>query len=191
MAGDDMGRLIYLVLLGAAVVGWLLMQGREARSKMVQQAAIWGLIFLGTIAAVGLWSDIRRTTLALPEIAGDTITIPRSRDGHFHLTLDINGAAVPFVVDTGATNIVLSRSDARQVGIDPDSLRYLGEAQTANGIVRTARVKLDEVRLGDLQDRNLTAYVTDGAQEGSLLGMDYLRRFPELTIRGNELVLRR
>jgi aspartyl protease family protein len=67
---------------------------------------------------------------------------------------------------------------------------YTGTASTANGIVRTARVTLDEVQLGPFTDEGFPAYVNDGQMDGSLLGMDYLRRY-RIQIEGNAMVLSR
>jgi aspartyl protease family protein len=94
------------------------------------------------------------------------------------------------MVDTGASNVVLSRTDARRLGIDPDSLAFVGAAQTANGTVRTALVRLPEVSLGPWQDRNVAAYVNDGNMDLSLLGMDYLGLF-RLEIADDRMILRR
>jgi aspartyl protease family protein len=104
--------------------------------------------------------------------------------------LEIAGQPVEFMVDTGASSVVLTREDAQKLGIDPDTLVYLGTAQTANGIVRTARVTLDDVRLGDFTDPTLKAYVNDGDMGGSLLGMDYLGQF-HIEIAADRMVLRR
>jgi aspartyl protease family protein len=103
----------------------------------------------------------------------------------------VNGEPVRFVVDTGATQIVLSKSDARRVGLDVDDLVYLGRAYTANGEVRTAPVKLDTVSIGPIKDSNVRAVVNDGAMEGSLLGMEYLQRFSSVEIGGGKLILTR
>lgn len=191
MNGDDFGRLIYLGLLGAAVAGWFIAQNRQSASKTAQQAAVWGLIFIGVIAAIGLWSDIRRTTLRPVEIGTDQIEIPRAADGHFHLNLKVNSVPVGFLIDTGATNIVLSQQDATRIGIDTNALRYLGEAATANGTVRIARIRLDTISIGDFTDSRVAAYVNQGDMEGSLLGMDYLNRFSEVSIRSDIMILRR
>jgi aspartyl protease family protein len=84
MTGDQIASFAYLVLLGSAVAGWLFLQSRQSRSKLVQQAAIWGLIFVGVIAAVGLWSDIRRDVLPRQEfVSSQEIRIPRQPDGHY------------------------------------------------------------------------------------------------------------
>ena len=96
-----------------------------------------------------------------------------------------------FIVDTGATQVVLSQRDAKRIGLDPDGLRYSGMARTANGTVRTAPVTLDRVGLEGMIDRNVSAVVNEGAMDGSLLGMSYLRRFGRIEIAGNQLVLER
>jgi aspartyl protease family protein len=95
------------------------------------------------------------------------------------------------VVDTGATDIVLTKEDAARAGLDPDSLRYLGRAGTANGEVRTAYVRLNDVRLGDITDRDVAAVVNGGQMDQSLLGMGYLQRWGRIEIAGGELILTR
>ena len=98
---------------------------------------------------------------------------------------------VDFIVDTGASNVVLSQQDAERVGIDTDTLIYGGRASTANGEVRTARVMLQDVRLGELDEGSLRAFVNEGELDSSLLGMSYLRRFGRVEITPNMLVLER
>lgn len=171
-------NLIYLVLLLAAVGGWMLVEYRQRMGQALRIAVAWGLIFLGMMAGYGLWSDLRFDLLPRQMVTGaGTLEVPRARDGHYYLTLEVNGKAVKFMADTGASNVVLSRSDAQSLGIDPDSLAYLGQATTANGVVRTARIRLPEVTLGPFTDRDLPAYVTEGDMGISLLGMDYLGQF--------------
>lgn len=193
MSTDDVGQFIYLMLLLAAVGGSFLLRRRGQGETMLRHAAAWGLIFFGVIAVIGLWGDIRSTILPRQEVFAESgrVEVPRGPDGHFHLTLDVDGKPVTFIVDTGASNLVLSSEDARTVGIDPDRLPYAGEAMTANGPVRTARVRLEEVRLGPHVDRGVTAWVSGGEMPGSLLGMDYLRRFERLEIAGDRLILTR
>ncbi|MFN3973465.1 MAG: TIGR02281 family clan AA aspartic protease [Gemmobacter sp.] len=191
MGDAEFGRLIYLVLLGAAVGGWIIVEYRGRMGFAMRTLVAWGLIFMGVMAGYGLWEDIRRTALPTQAAISDgRIEIARAGDGHYHLTLQIAGTPVRFLVDTGATNVVLSQTDARRVGIDPSTLAYVGSARTANGTVRTARVQLSDVRLGDIRDDRIPAYVTDGQMEGSLLGMDYLRRF-RVEIADNRMVLTR
>ena len=96
-----------------------------------------------------------------------------------------------FLVDTGASGIVLSRRDAEKVGLDPGGLAYLGTAQTANGRVATAGVRLGLVRLGTFTDTGVPASVTEGGLDTSLLGMSYLDRFANIAISGDVMTLTR
>lgn len=193
MNSDDLGSLIYLIVLLAAVGSWVFVQNRQSLGKTAQQLAIWGLIFLGVIAAYGLWDDIRHTVMPQQAVLSDTgqITVPRARDGHYYLSLEINGTPITFLVDTGATEIVLTQNDAKRLGIDTAALNYFGRAMTANGEVRTARVTLETVALDSIIDQNVAAWVNEGALEDSLLGMSYLQRFASFEIRNSELILTR
>ena len=192
MSGDNIAQLLYLMLLAIAIAGWFFVQNRDSIGKLAQQAAIWGMIFLGAIAIAGLWDDIRGSLSPQQAVISDqAIEVPRGFDGHYHLTLTVNGTDVDFVVDTGASQVVLTRQDAVRVGLNPDDLRFIGSAATANGIVATAPVRLDEVALGPIRDRNLRAVVNDGELFSSLLGMEYLSRFSSIEIRDDTLILTR
>jgi len=178
MDGDTIARILYLSLLLAAVGGWVMVEYRKRMGQALRTAVAWGLIFLGIAAGYGLWTDLR-TDIAPRQMATEngSVEVPRARDGHYYITLQINGTNVEFLADTGASNVVLSRSDALRLGLDPGSLAYLGEAMTANGVVRTARVRLPQVTLGPFEDQQVAAYVTQGEMDMSLLGMDYLGQF--------------
>jgi aspartyl protease family protein len=190
MDGDQIARIAFLGLLGAAVAGSYLMSQRGNMGKVAQQASIWGLIFVGVIAAVGMWGDIQQTVAPRQQINSEgIITVPRSPDGHYYLTLDINGVPIPFVIDTGASQVVLSQQDAARVGINPQELRYLGQASTANGTVTTATVTLYSVALAGVTESNVRAVVNGGPMDGSLLGMTYLNAFSAIRIEGSEMVL--
>jgi len=193
MDNFDTARLIYLVLLGGAVVLWFFAQNRASLGKVTQQALVWGLIFVGVIAAVGLWGDIRQTVQPTQTVVaqGNRIKLPRAPDGHYYLTAEVNGTPIRFVVDTGASQIVLSQSDAREAGLDLSDLIYTGRAYTANGTVRTAPVKLDSITIGPIRDHDVRAVVNEGAMDESLLGMEYLQRFSSVEIGGGKLVLTR
>jgi aspartyl protease family protein len=188
----DTTRLVYLVILGAVIGLWFFVQSRESLGKLAQYAAIWGLIFLGAVAVVGLWGDIRQTVQPRQSVMAEgRIELPRAPDGHYYLTAQVNGVPLRFVVDTGASQIVLSQQDARRAGIDTGSLVYTGRAFTANGEVRTAPVRLDRVEVGAIRDGDVRAVVNGGDMAGSLLGMEYLQRFSRVEITGGKLVLER
>lgn len=192
MDSYDIGRLTYLILLGAAVVGSFFMMNKASLGKSLQQLAIWALIFIGAIGAYGLWNDIQRDVIPRQSVVSSgVVEVPRRGDGHYYLTLQLNGTPVQFVVDTGATDVVLTKADARRAGIDPESLAYIGSAMTANGPVRTAPTRIDQVTLGDITMQNVKAYVNEGTMDTSLLGMAYLSRFERIEITNDRLILTR
>ncbi len=193
MSENDIGRLIFLIILGGAIVFWFLAQNRSSINRTLQQAVIWALLFLGVIAGYGLWADVRHTIMPRQAIFEEQgrVAVPRSPDGHYYLTLDVNGASVDFVVDTGATGVVLSQQDAERMGLEMDALVYMGRAMTANGEVRTAPIRLDSMALGPIVDHNVPAWVNEGDLDQSLLGMAYLQRWDRIEITQGELILTR
>ena len=193
MDADNTARILYLSLLGAAIAFWFFTQNRQSLGRTMQMIAAWVFIFMGVIAVVGLWEDIRGTVAPGQRmtVTDSRVEVPRAPDGHYYLQMMVNGAPVDFMVDTGASQMVLTMQDAERAGIDPDSLNFFGRAMTANGEVRTAPAQLDSVRLGEFTDSDITAWVNEGDMEQSLLGMEYLQRWSSIQITGGALVLER
>ena len=184
-------RLIYLVILGTAIAGWFIAENRQSLGKSARMALAWGLIFLGFVAAYGLWEDIQGDFLPQQAVLEDgrLIEIPRGRDGHFHLMLELDGTDVDFLVDTGASDVVLTKNQAERIGLDLDDLAFVGTARTANGEVRTAYTTIGEIALGPVIFRNVSVAVNSGEMSGSLLGMAYLDRFSRIEIAGGQMRL--
>ena len=193
MDSDQIGSLIYLLLLGGAITSWVFFQNRDRLGQKLQHLTVWALLFVGVIAGYALWDDIRRVTMmshSVREATGE-ITVPRALDGHYYLTLQITDEPVRFVIDTGATDMVLPLADARRTGVAVNERDFYGEARTANGIVRVAPVVLERVAIGPIVDTRLRATVNEGDMDTSLLGMRYLERFERIEIRGDQMVLAR
>ena len=192
MSGDERAYFFYLLILLLFIGGGFLFGYRQKLSTTLQQAAIWMLIFVGVVIAYGFSDTLKQQIMpSRATQSAQGFEVQRARDGHFYLTLQVNGKNIPFVVDTGATDIVLSRDDAEKIGIDPESLSYIGRANTANGVVKTATTVLDRIALGDTVDYDVRASVNGGQMDGSLLGMAYLNRFSEISMRGDRLILKR
>jgi len=193
MDKDSSIHLVYLILLGLMAASWFFSQKRQSLNKTMQQIVLWVFLFGGVVVLYGFRDQLRQQIMPrhAVETSAQKFSIARATDGHFYTTLTINGTDVGFVIDTGASGLVLSQQDARRLGFDPGALDYVFRANTANGVVRTARVKLDRVSLGSVQDANFTAWINDGQMDGSLLGMSYLSLFSHLEITGNTLYLTR
>ena len=190
MDGDNTARLIYLGLLLASLGGWVMVEYRKRMGAALRSALAWGMIVVGLMAGYGLWGDIRKDIMPIQSVSGGEVTIPRAGDGHYYPSVSVGGQEIDFMADTGASSVVLSPSDARALGIDPETLTFLGQAMTANGVVRTATVTLHDVTFGPFHDASVTAQVNEAEMENSLLGMDYLGRF-SVTMAGDKMVLRR
>jgi aspartyl protease family protein len=142
----------------------------------LRQALAWGLIFTGVAAGYGLWKDLRPREAA-EVMVGERLLLRPAPDGHFYATLAIGGVEIQTLIDTGASAFVLTGADAQALGFETERLDYSGQAQTANGLVKSAPVRLGEVALGPYFDREVEAEVTAGDLDISLLGMSYLSRF--------------
>ncbi|WP_460273665.1 retropepsin-like aspartic protease family protein [Celeribacter sp. ULVN23_4] len=188
----DTARILYLSLLLGAVGFYYIVANRKRMGQMVRHAVLWALIFIGVLAGYGLWQDVGpRLAPSQMSIGDGTVEVDRDHSGHFSVMAEVNGTPVEFLVDTGASNVVLSLDDAKRAGIDTDNLAFTGRAQTANGSVRTAAVRIDTLNLEGITDSRVRAYVTDGELFGSLLGMDYLQRYESIEIKQNKLILTR
>jgi aspartyl protease family protein len=109
--------------------------------------------------------------------------------GHFFAQGVINGNQVRMLVDTGASLIALPAADAQRMGID-----YLrgsrGTVSTANGVVPVYRVRLDTVRIGDLEMNQVDALVQEQGLPIALLGMSFLNR-TDMRRSGEQMTLQR
>jgi aspartyl protease family protein len=110
--------------------------------------------------------------------------------GHFLVEAVVNGVPVDFMVDTGASHVVLRLQDARKLGFTAANLDFSQTFQSANGPVRAAPVELRELRIGQLQLLDLEASVNDGPLPISLLGMSFLRRLSSYEVARGRLILR-
>lgn len=196
MLPDDpqaQARLLYLALLGMALASGMVYRYRGRLGTALQHAAIWVLIFLGATLAIGfrepLLNQLNPDRAA--RMSDRSVELRRSNDGHFHAGLVVNGTGIRFVVDTGASALVLSRRDARRAGIELGGLNFVIPTSTANGRVFGAPVRLDEVEFGGFVDRDVPAMVNGGDSGESLMGMDYLDRFRSMRIDGDRLLLER
>jgi clan AA aspartic protease (TIGR02281 family) len=110
--------------------------------------------------------------------------------GHFLVEAVVNGVPIDFMVDTGASHIVLTQKDARKLGLTPASLQFTQEFRTANGTVRAAPVELRELRIGQFRLFDLEASVNGGPLPISLLGMSFLQRLSSYEVARGRLILR-
>ena len=110
------------------------------------------------------------------------------RGGQYWVTAEIDGVAVRFLVDTGASHVVLSPRDGERLGLDDGLLEYSQVFQTASGYTRAAPVVLDDVRIGQLQLDGIEAAVNQSQMGASLLGMTFLRELDGFQVEDGKLI---
>ena len=194
LTADQTMRLVYLLILLVAVGSYALVASRGRIATTLRHLVLWALLFTGVAAAYELWTGSRGAMVAVEANGASAVVLRRAFDGQFHLDLQItgaNGRATPvrFIVDTGATDLVLTQEDAARLGYDAGSLRWGGVASTANGVTRTARVNLPQVMLEGRLARDVPALVNEGALHASLLGMGFLERFQRIEITRDRLTI--
>ena len=120
--------------------------------------------------------------------AVNSLTFRANRQGHVVLDAFVNGAPVHFLVDTGATMVVLTMRDAEAAGIGRNNLEFTMRTMTANGPSRAAPVRLRELRIGQLSLDDVSAAVVENV-ELSLLGQSFLTRLDSYEMRDGVLTL--
>ena len=197
---DGQVHVVYLVLL-ATMVGSAVLLGRRIGLKTALRNALsWIAIALVLILGYSFRHDFiavkdRIVGEILPHRAVETgpgrVAFRAASGGHFQVEATVDGVAIRFLVDTGASDIVLRPADARRLGFDLDRLRFSRIYQTANGTVRGAPVTLGEVTVGPIRLANVAASVNGAPMNQSLLGMSFLNRLSGYEVRGNVLTFHR
>jgi len=161
-----MKSLLFVIALGIAI-GLLLPAGKPAEP-----------VAAGVAAA------------ASPFDSRPSVTrVDRSDGGHFYVDAEVNGQAVRFVVDTGASSVALTMDDARRIGIafEPSEFNVIGSG--ASGPVRGKPIILDKVSLDGKEVMKVRGAVLEGL-DVSLLGQTYLSRITAVEMHGDYMSLR-
>jgi len=184
-----------LVVIAACVVGLRRVRiGTAAKQLLAWVAVGFVLVLLYSFRGeLGMVKD-RMAAEFLPQDgmvtqAGDVV-FRRGADRHFHIEAMIDGVPVRFMVDTGASDVVLTPRDARRIGIPAGELTFNRVYSTANGRVTGAPVRLGEIRVGSIRLRDVRASVNGADMSESLLGMSFLDRLAGYEVRGDRLILR-
>lgn len=186
----------YVALIGLFIISLLGAVRHIGVLKTLRNVLIWLMIF-GGVFVLGVYrEDIGQPVRAEFDpaaaqvmTASGEVRIRGHADGHFWVRADVNGVPTLFLVDTGASEIVLSKKSAAAAGIDLNGLTFSGRAMTANGVVGSAPVRLDSLSIGPIARAPIGAVVPDGALEVNLLGMRFLRSLKSWRVEGNVLIL--
>jgi aspartyl protease family protein len=125
-----------------------------------------------------------------PTRSGRSLMLESDRQGHFQVEARVDGRFVDFVVDTGASLVVLRESTAALVGIRPQPRDYTAAAVTANGRIRAARATIERIEVGGITVYDVPAMVLpDEALTKNLLGVSFLSRLKRYEYANGRMVL--
>jgi len=196
---DRQINLVYYVLWLVVLLPSLLLARRYSARTMLRDAAGW-LAILAVIAVAysfrgemqRVWERVAAEVLPHRGTVTDerAIAFRAAQDGHFHVEALVDGVRVQFLVDTGASDVVLNESDARRLGFDIANLSFHRVYRTANGQILGAPVTLGEVRIGPIALPQVRASVNRGEMGRSLLGMSFLGRLGGYGVADGTLTLR-
>ncbi len=202
MDNDQFGSAVFYSVW-ALVVAAAIFPRRARWRDVARNAVLWLAIILVLMAGYLYRYDLQDVGARLSgglipgspisqadEAGRMRITLIRGNDEHFHARSGVNGATVDFLVDTGASTVVLSDADARRAGFDPEQLSYTMPVTTANGRTTAARVNIDTLDIGEIRRENVVAMVArPGSLDTSLLGMNFLSTLTSFDFRGDRLIL--
>ena len=194
--GGNVQRLVYLLLL-LLVVGPVIFL-RERLPTTIRNLALWAAALMLLTYGYTTWrtghfglDNFRGALLPSQDsasLAGEAQFFANS-SGDFIVTGKINNVEVTFLVDTGASVVVLTTSDAERLGMVPEDMILSRLYQTANGTVAGAPIRLSEITLGGIHLSNVRASVIGDQLHMSLLGMSFLGRLSEFSFKGPVLKL--
>ena len=180
---DDTGNLIYLAILCAILI-FSFFSWKNSLRKFIKFGLIWFIIFIFFIVVALVWENYHREKSSVNIFDKDLerLTLKTASDGHFYVTLSINNKPINFLIDTGATAMILSKKDGEKLGFNVDKLNFSQLAQTANGEILISPVLFDKVSLGFKNFSNVKAFISQTDMEKSLLGMSFLSRLKKLEL---------
>lgn len=193
---DKRMQLIYLCIILVALTSGLAARLQARPGTTLAHLGTWGVIFAALILVYSYRDQFgglgqRFAAELIPAQGTETgpasVTYAAEADGHYHVYGAIDGSSVRFLVDSGATDIVLSPGDARMLGLQPEYLDYTMVAQTANGTVRGAPIRLKTLKVGPIVMHDVPATVNEAEMSSSLLGMEFLRRLKSWGVKNGRL----
>ena len=193
--GSQAINLIYLFIVLIMVISAFAV--RRARiGQTLKMALAWVLIFAAGFAIFALRDDFRalgnRLWAAITgndnqEVQGGELRIAMAGDGHFYADGEINGRAVRFLIDSGATVTTIGPETARQAGVQPTGERTI--VDTANGMATVDRGRAELLKIGPIQRQDFGLFI---AREDAtnVIGMNFLSTLSRWSVEGRTLVLR-
>jgi aspartyl protease family protein len=201
LSDDEQMSLLYYVILFVFIASsiWVYQRGQIRIARTMGHGAIWLGILIALVLGYAYRFELegvkdRFLSALMPsqgiEEASGEVRFSAANDGHFYIDARVDGLPVRFLMDTGASRVVLSPEDARRLGFDIAHLDFTQPVQTANGITFSAPIRLGEITVGPIHLRDVPGSINRQPMPNSLLGMSFLERLGGYSIKNDTLTLR-
>jgi aspartyl protease family protein len=200
-ANSDMDavQILNLGAFGVLIASGLIFSRRITVRESLRNISLWTGIAAVLVLGYAYQDEIADAALRVRAELVPSYAVTRSpkelvitadENGAFVVYGRVDGARVKFMVDTGATDIVLNPEDARRLGIDLDGLNFTSTFETANGVGRGAPSTVESLEIGPIRLEHVPVSINEAPMGSSLLGMTFLSRLHSYSVTGRKLTLR-
>jgi aspartyl protease family protein len=190
-------NIVYSVVLLVFLLMGLVGRKNLKIQTMLKYSVLWFLIIMVIISLYSYRDHFKDFTSRLSSELNPTkavkknnqIVIREADDHHYYLTTTINNKKIIFMIDTGASDIVMSIDDAKKIGIDIAKINFNKRYQTANGIVLGGSTKIDKMIIADFEFNDVNISINQARMGKSLMGVSFLKRFKKYEFADHQLIL--
>lgn len=185
--------LLFLILVGSSLV-----VRRVPMGQMAKMALMWIGIFIILFIIFSfraefsyVWERVKSDFAGTSNQSsnGQEIILTQKDDGHFWIKAYVNGVAIDFLVDSGATGIAMSTADADAANVEYDIDSFPVFTETANGTSKNYRAQIALLKTENVTFENVNILVAPNLGDTNLLGMSYLNRLQSWRVEGNRMIL--
>lgn len=195
MTGDDVAGLmatgLLLVLVGSSLIARRLDAGQTIKMALAWSAifAAMFVLFLFRDEGRAVWDRVRTEVAGTRgTVNGATLRLPIRDDGHFWVAGTVNGRAVEFLIDSGATTTAIGEAFAVEAGVEIDR-NFAIPINTANGSVTAWRARARELTVGSIRQADARVIVSKAFGDTNVLGMNFLSKLKSWRVEGRTLIL--
>lgn len=201
LSSNDWSNFIYLLILVIVlIISYKSQQDNYNLSikKIIKYIVIWCGFALIALILYGYRYELNEVKNRLyitlfPSKAivrnHEQLEISIAQDNHFYLIVKINNKPVKFMIDTGASEVVIDKKLAQELGFDLNNLYFDKVFRTANGEVYGSSIYFNEIEVSSLKFYNVSASITNSDLAVPLLGMSFLKRFYKYEFYQGKLIL--
>ena len=183
----------------AALIAASLFSRRLKFGDTARYVAIWtgllamlavGYAYRTEIAEAGLRIRADLIPAYAQKSGAHDLVLGQDASGGYSVIGEVDGQKVNFMVDTGASDIVLSPADAKRLGVDEAKLDFARQFETANGIGQGAAYTVSSLVVGPITFHKVEVSINRAPMSSSLLGMAFLKRLKSFEVKDGRLYLR-